>query len=104
MRIRLSRSPALCSALLVVGALGLPVQAVAANASLSLAQAASNEQVMRLPVCSDSLTTNCRKRGSNGIWIVLGLAAVAGIAAAAAAGGGSGSAPPPPPPPPPVSP
>ena len=91
-----SRSPALCSSLLVLGALCLPVQAAAATASLSLAQAASNEQVMRLPVCSDSVTTGCRKRGSNAIWIVVGIAAVAGLVGAAA-GGGGGSAPPPPP-------
>lgn len=80
-------------AALALGALALPMQAAAAPASLSLAQAASNEQVMRLPVCSSSVTTNCRKRGLNGVWLVLGLVAVGGLVAAAAGGGGGGKAP-----------
>jgi hypothetical protein len=63
-----------------------PVQVAAApaSASLSLVQAASNERIMRIPVCSKSVTSNCRMAGPNATWIVVGLAAAGLIVAAIA--------------------
>jgi len=80
-----------------LGAVALPVHATAAPASLSLAQVTNTEQVMALPVCSKSVTTNCRKAGSNGTWIVIGLVAVGAVVGLAASGGSKT-------PPPPISP
>lgn len=84
-------------ATLALGAVAVPVHATAAPASLSLAQASNTEQVMALPVCSKSVTTNCRKAGSNGTWIVIGLVALGAVVGLAATAGSKT-------PPPPVSP
>lgn len=50
---------------------------------LSLSQAASQSALDKIPVCSESVTTNCKKRRSNGAWIIVGSAAI--IAAVALA-------------------
>lgn len=71
----------------------LPLEVLAAPAPLSLAQAVSSEQLMKLPVCSKSVLSNCRKQNQNGIWIAVGVLVVAG-AIVAASSGGSGSNPP----------
>lgn len=70
-----------------LGAVALPVHATAAPASLSLAQVSNTEEVMALPVCSKSVTTNCRKAGPNGTWIVIGLVAIGAVVALAASSG-----------------
>lgn len=65
-----------------------PLQAANAPAStkLSVAQAAGNAEVMKLPVCKGNDTTPCRKKRENGVWIVMGAAVVAGAIVAASPG------------------
>jgi hypothetical protein len=69
-----------------------PLQAANAPAStkLSVAQAAGNAEVMKLPVCKGNDTTPCRKAttgaGGNVVWVVMGAAVVAGAIVAASAG------------------
>ena len=83
--------------LIGVAVAAAPLHAASAPASsyLSVAQAAGNAEVMKLPVCTDKVTTACRKRvagaGGGGMWIVLGGGLL--VAAAVAAAGGSPSSP-----------
>ncbi len=78
---RLSRTMALAAATC------LPLQAAAAPVSLSLAQASANTDVMSLPVCSDTVTSNCRRLGSNMTWIIVPLVLAGGILAAVGSSG-----------------
>lgn len=71
----IQRSLGIVPLVFAITALALPAQAASPRASLSLAQAASNERVMKLPVCSETVSSNCRKAGPNATWIVVGLAA-----------------------------
>lgn len=68
-----------------------PVHAANSPASsLSLAQAVSEADVMKLPVCRGKVTTDCRKKsvgaGGNAIWIVIGAGLLAGAIVAASPG------------------
>lgn len=61
------------------------------NANVYLADGTANVAIDKLPVCNDKVTTSCRKKNSNGIWIAVGLVALLG--AVAAAGGGDSVSP-----------
>lgn len=74
---------------LALSAITAPVHASAPSASmLSLAQASGAVNVAKLPICTDKLSSGCRKKSANGTWIIVGVIALAGALAAA---GGSGS-------------
>jgi hypothetical protein len=74
-----------------VALIAAPLQAAnpPAASKLSVAQAAGNAEVMKLPICTGNDTKPCRKKvaGANGtvVW-VLGTAVVAGAIVAASAG------------------
>lgn len=77
--------------LIGVALIATPLQAAnpPAASKLSVAQAAGNAEVMKLPICTGNDTKPCRKKvaGANGtvVW-VLGTAVVAGAIVAASAG------------------
>ncbi|MCZ8295309.1 MAG: hypothetical protein O9254_00090 [Rhodobacteraceae bacterium] len=77
--------------LIGVALIAAPLQAAnpPAASKLSVAQAAGNAEVMKLPICTGNDTKPCRKKvaGANGtvVW-VLGTAVVAGAIVAASAG------------------
>jgi hypothetical protein len=71
----------------------MPGAAMAAPASemLNPAGIASQEAVMKLPLCTKERTTQCRV-AKNGTWMVIGALGLAAVAALALSGGGGKSA------------
>lgn len=64
--------------------------AAPAIAPLSLSHASSQLELDKIPFCSKSITTNCKKRRSNGLLIIIGAAAL-GAAVALTAGDAASS-------------
>ncbi len=69
------------------------VSAAPASQLLVLSQSSAQVDYDKIPTCSKSVTSNCKKRRSNGAWYIVGAAGVAGAIALAANGNGHSASP-----------
>lgn len=85
----------IAKAVLMVAFAGVSTSVSAAPASqlLVLSQASAQVDYDKIPTCSKSVTSNCKKRRANGVWYIVGAAGVAGAIALAANGDGNSASP-----------
>ena len=73
-------------ALAVVASLTTAANAAPATQFLVLNQSTANLDLDKIPDCSKSVKTNCKKRGQNGKWYIVGAAGLATLIALAVSG------------------